>query len=89
MTSTIKLHKHPLIWFMDASHSVYYNVDDLIFSKTEYIVSWKTSFHQYRASFIRVYIRVNNPSLNKNIGKYHLPHIWDEVLHNISELKLD
>ena len=21
-----------------------------------------------------LYIRVNNPSLNKNIGKYHLPH---------------
>ena len=36
-----------------------------------------------------LYIRVNNPSLNKNIGKYHLPHIWDEVLHNISELKLE
>ena len=35
-----------------------------------------------------LYIRINNPSLNKNIGKYHLPHIWDEVLHNISELKL-
>ena len=34
-----------------------------------------------------IYIRVNNPSLNKNIGKYHLPHIWDEVLLNISELK--
>ena len=34
------------------------------------------------------YIRVNNPSLNKNIGKYHLPHIWDEVLLNSSELKL-
>ena len=27
-----------------------------------------------------LYIRCNNPSLNKNIGKYHLPHIWDEVL---------
>ena len=27
-----------------------------------------------------LYIRVNNPSLNRNIGKYHLPHIWDEVL---------
>ena len=27
-----------------------------------------------------LYIRRNNPSLNKNIGKYHLPHIWDEVL---------
>ena len=35
-----------------------------------------------------LYIRVNNPSLNKNIGKNHLPHIWDEVLHNTSELKL-
>ena len=22
-----------------------------------------------------LYIRVNNPSLNRNIGKYHLPHI--------------
>ena len=35
-----------------------------------------------------IYIRVNNPSLNKNIGKYHLPHVWDEVLNNITELKL-
>ena len=35
-----------------------------------------------------LYIRVNNPSLNRNIGKYHLPHIWDEVLFNIPELKL-
>ena len=29
-----------------------------------------------------MFIRVNNPSLNKNIGKYHLPHVWDEVLIN-------
>ena len=35
-----------------------------------------------------VYVKVNNPSLNKNMGKYHLPNIWDEVLFNISELKL-
>ena len=33
-------------------------------------------------------IRVNNPSLNRNIGKYHLPHIWDDVLVNNTELKL-
>ena len=32
-------------------------------------------------------IRVNDPSLNRNIGKYHLPCIWDEVLHKTSELK--
>ena len=35
-----------------------------------------------------LYIRVNNASLNRNIGKYHLPHIWDEVLFNTAELKL-
>ena len=34
-----------------------------------------------------LFIRVNNPSLNKNIDKYHLPHIWDEVLLNTPELK--
>ena len=33
-------------------------------------------------------IRVNNASLNRNIGKYHLSHIWDGVLFNIPELKL-
>ena len=26
------------------------------------------------------YIRVNNPTLNRNIGKYSLNHIWDRVL---------
>ena len=35
-----------------------------------------------------LHIRVNNPSLNRNIGKYHLSHIWDEVQFNTSELKL-
>ena len=35
-----------------------------------------------------LYIKVNNQSLNRNIGRYHLPHIWDEVLLNTSELKL-
>ena len=35
-----------------------------------------------------MFIRVNNPSLNKNVGKYHLPHVWDEVLINNMELKL-
>ena len=33
-------------------------------------------------------IRVNDPSLNRSRGKYYLPHIWDEVLHKTSELKL-
>ena len=36
-----------------------------------------------------LFIMVNNPSLNRNIGKFHLPHIWDEVLFNTSELELN
>ena len=30
-----------------------------------------------------IYVRVNNPTLNRNIGKYKLPHIWDMVLFSI------
>ena len=35
-----------------------------------------------------IYIRVNNPTLNRNIGKYNLPHIWDNLLFSIPELKM-
>ena len=35
-----------------------------------------------------ILIRVNDPSLNRNIGKYQLPHIWDEMLVKSPELKL-
>ena len=34
-----------------------------------------------------IYIRVNNPTIDRNIGNYNLPHIWDKVLFSISELK--
>ena len=36
-----------------------------------------------------IYIRVNNPTLNRNIHKYNLNHIWDRVLFNTPGLKLD
>ena len=35
------------------------------------------------------YIRVNNPTLNRNVGKYYLHHIWDRVLINTPDLKLN
>ena len=35
-----------------------------------------------------IYIRVNNPILNRNIGKYNLHHIWDRVLLNTPGLKI-
>ena len=33
-----------------------------------------------------VYIRVNNPTLNNNIGKFNLSNIWDRVLLNTKDL---
>ena len=27
-----------------------------------------------------MYIRVNNPTLNRNVGKYNHSHLWDRVL---------
>ena len=34
------------------------------------------------------YTRINDPSLNSNIGKFQLPHIWDEVFFNNPDLNL-
>ena len=36
-----------------------------------------------------IYIRVNNPTLNRNIGKYYHNHIWDTVLLNTPKLKIN
>ena len=35
-----------------------------------------------------IYSRVNNPTLNNNIGKFNLSHIWDRVLLNTKGLTL-
>ena len=48
----------------------------------------RENLNQIRTIKEALYIRVNDPSLNRNVGKYHLPHVWDEVLVNTSELKL-
>ena len=33
-------------------------------------------------------MHVNDPSLNKNLGKYQLPYIWDEVQQDTPSLYL-
>ena len=35
-----------------------------------------------------IFLRAKDPSLNRNIGKFQLPHIWDEVLARSPELQL-
>ena len=40
----------------------------------------KEDWGQARTIKDSIYIRVNNPNLNQNIGKYNLSHILDRVL---------
>ena len=35
-----------------------------------------------------IFIMVNNPTLNRIIGKFNLPHIWDRVLLNTPSLEI-
>ena len=35
-----------------------------------------------------IFIRVNNPTLNRNIGKFQLSHIWDRVLFGTPNIKV-
>ena len=35
-----------------------------------------------------IYIRVNNPTLNRNIGKFNLHHTWDRVPLNTLGIKI-
>ena len=49
----------------------------------------REGYHMSRYIKESIFIRVNNPTLNNNIGKYNLPHIWGRVLINTPGLKLD
>ena len=35
-----------------------------------------------------ILIRVNNPTLNRNIGKFQLSHIWDRALFSTPGIKV-
>ena len=35
-----------------------------------------------------MYIWVNNPSLNRNLGKFNLSHFWDEVIQDTPSLQI-
>ena len=66
----------------------HYNITGHETSIKNFSIMGREDQNLIRAIKEAIYIRVNNPSLNRNIGKYHLPHIWDEVLLNNPELKL-
>ena len=66
----------------------HYNISGHMVSIDNFSIVGREDQNLRRTIKEALYIRVNNPSLNRNIGKYHLPHIWDEVLYNTSDLNL-
>ena len=36
-----------------------------------------------------IYIRINNPTVIRNVGKYNLSHTWDRVPFNTSDLTIN
>ena len=73
-----------------ASSPIYdhYNITGHNIKLENFSIVGKEDQNLKRAIKEAMYIRANDPSLNRNVGKYHLPHIWDEVLFNIPELKI-
>ena len=57
-------------------------------SHNNFQIIWREGHNLARNIKESIYIRVNNPTLNNNIGKFNLPHIWDRVLLNIKGLNL-
>ena len=68
---------------------IHYNITGYNISIDNFSIVGREDQNLIRNIKEALYIRVNNPSLNRNIGKYHLPHIWDKVLLNTSELKIN
>ena len=53
------------------------------------VIYMRSSHNLARNAKESLYIRVNNPTLNNNIGKFNLSQIWDRVLLNIKGLTLN
>ena len=51
-------------------------------------IIWREGHGLARSIKEPIFIRVNNLTLNRSIGKFNLPHIWDRVLLNTPCLTL-
>ena len=49
---------------------------------------WKEDHGLARTIKESIYIRVNNPALNRNVDKYNLHYIWDRGLFSTPELRI-
>ena len=69
---------------MDGRH----NITDHTTTTENFSVVGREDTNLARTIKESIYIRVNNTSLNVNIGNYDLPYIWNEALFNTSKLQI-
>ena len=67
----------------------HFNTTDLEVSLDNFSIVGREDQSMTRNIREAMLIRVNDASLIRNIGKYQLSHIWDEVLVKSPELKLN
>ena len=64
------------------------NLTDHLTSHNNFQIIGREGHNLARKIKESIFIRFNNPTLNNNIGKFNLPHIWDRVLLNTWGLNL-
>ena len=74
--------------YMKAPSPIYdhHNTTGHDISIDNFIIVGREDQHLQRSIKEGIFIRVNDPSLHRNVGKCQLPHQWDEVLVNSLEL---
>ena len=55
----------------------------------EIVMIGREGHHLSRYIKESIFIRVNNPTFNNNVGKFNLPHLSDKVLIKTPGLKLN
>ena len=81
---SLKTSFHPLLWtssgLKDSPIHHHNNQTNHPINHNNFKIIRREGHHLSRYIKESIFIRVNNPTLNNNVGKFNLPHIWDRVL---------
>ena len=81
----------PKLYFCWLYFINYWIMNEWIYSilNDNFTITWREDHGLARIYKESIHIRVNNPTLNRNMGKYNLHHIWDRVLFSTLDLKIN
>ena len=77
---SLKTSFHPLLWTSSGLRDN--NQTNHPINHNNFKIIGREGHHLSRYIKESIFITVNNPTLNNNVGKFNLHHIWDRVLIN-------